>query len=289
MNICPVSVIIPCYNREEYLGRAINSVMRQSLPCLEIIVIDDGSTDASSTVAQQFAANSEKIPIRYFYQSNAGPAGARNTGILKSSAPFLAFLDSDDHWHKRKLQEQFSQMVEQQSYLISHTGEKWLRCGKHLNQKKIHRPRHGDIFSHCLQLCAVGMSTVMAKRELFDHVGLSDASLPCCEDYDFWLRVSCRHSFLLVEQPLTIKEGGRCDQVSYKFRVGMDRYRIKSLERLIQSGVLNDSQRFFAIQELTRKIQIFAQGCIKHGNEATGRKYLKKLESLPVEEPYDPG
>ena len=82
------------------------------------------------------------------------------------------------------------------------------------------------------------MSTVMVKRELFEHYGLFDESLPCCEDYDLWLRVAHERPFLLVDHALTLKEGGRADQLSRIYRLGMDRYRIQSLCNLLESGVL---------------------------------------------------
>lgn len=280
MNICPVSVIIPSFNRQEYLSRAIRSVTRQTCPCSEIIVVDDGSTDNSRHVVQEAAAHSARNSIRYVYQANGGPAAARNTGIRESHAPMLAFLDSDDHWHRNKLAEQFSRMEEQPDFLISHTREKWLRRGLHLNQKKKHLPRHGDIFTQCLQLCAVGMSTVMVRRELFDQAGLFNESLPCCEDYDFWLRVSNRFPFLLIDQPLTIKEGGRTDQVSYIHRIGMDRYRIESLESLINNEQLSDTRYRLAVEEIERKIQIFAHGCMKHGKPDLGQRFLAKLTTI---------
>lgn len=279
MSVHNISVIIPTYNREALIGRALDSVMRQSVLCGEIIVVDDGSTDDTAEVVNAF---SQKTPglIRYLRQLNRGPAAARNLGIAQTCHEFIAFLDSDDHWHKRKLEKQVAAMIENPEYLISHTWEKWLRNGKHLNQKKKHIPRHGNIFDHCLELCAVGMSTVMVRRKLFALTGLFDGTLPCCEDYDFWLRVSCRHPFLLLREPLTVKEGGREDQVSQHYRVGMDRFRIRALAKLLESGRLTVSQRRLTLEELAKKCTVYGKGCIKHGKVGEGEYYLNQAEVI---------
>lgn len=217
MNCCNVSVVIPTFNRIEFLERAILSVVNQSLPCREILVIDDGSTDNTQKLVMQLQQR-QTVQIRYHYQENSGPAAARNIGIMRACCETIAFLDSDDHWHKNKLQLQYQQLKANDGFLISHTKEKWLRRGRHLNQKQIHIPRHGNIFEHCLHLCAVGMSTVMVRKKLFSSAGYFDETLPCCEDYDMWLRVSRNHHFLLIDAPLTVKEGG--GTIRYQFNTG---------------------------------------------------------------------
>jgi len=267
--LSPISVVIPTYNRDKLLKRAIDSVNNQTFRCTELIIVNDGSSDNTSELLDLYSSASAS-PIRIFNQKNKGPAAARNLGISKAREKIIAFLDSDDHWHKRKIEYQYKQMQENPKYMISHTKEKWLRRGQHLNQRKKHIPRHGDIFSHCLELCAVGMSTVMVRKELFSKVGLFDESLQCCEDYDLWLRVSCNFPFLLIDSPLTVKEGGREDQVSFKYRLGMDRLRIYSLQKLLDSGGLHEKQYLLAHKEFEKKTLIFGNGCKKHNQEETG-------------------
>lgn len=270
---CPVSVIIPTYNRATLLPRALDSVALQTSRCGEVIVVDDGSTDATAALLEQQAERG-RMNLRVFRQNNKGPGAARNLGIEMAKYPFIAFLDSDDHWHKRKLELQYPSLSESRHFRVSHTFEKWLRKGTHLNQKKIHIPRQGDIFSHCLRLCGVGMSTVLIEKKLLQQVGCFDESLRCCEDYDLWLRISCRYPFLLVDKPLTVKEGGREDQVSQKFRLGMDRFRIYSLEKLLSSDLLTPDQYVLALKEFERKVKIYGQGCHKHDKTRTGTRYL---------------
>ncbi len=276
MNRCPVSVIIPTFNRASFLGRAIASVLDQTVLCSELIIVDDGSTDYTQALLSNISSSAQ-ISIRVYRQDNRGPAAARNVGIREAKFPFVAFLDSDDHWHKRKLEKQYQCLADHSQYWISNTREKWFREGHHLNQKKKHIPRNGNIFGDCLQLCVVGMSTVMIKKELFDHVGLFDESLPCCEDYDLWLRVSCRYPFLLIDESLTIKEGGREDQVSFQYRRGMDRMRVDSMRKLLDADVLDLRRYRMALDAFKTKVTIFGNGCLKHGKTELGRSYLELI------------
>lgn len=278
MNFYPVSVIVPTYNRAEFLNRALMSVVKQTVKCSEIIVVDDGSTDDTANLLHKFSRTIE-IPLKIIRQENKGPAAARNLGITSAKQEYVAFLDSDDHWNKRKIEIQYKILQDNPEYFISHTKEKWLRRGAHLNQKKKHIPRHGDIFDHCLQLCGVGMSTVMIRSDLFEKIGLFDENIRCCEDYDFWLRVSCRFPFYLVNEPLTVKEGGREDQVSSIYRMGMDRIRVYALKKIIDSKILTEKQYLLAIDEFKRKCTVFGNGCLKHGKNNTGRYYLELAES----------
>lgn len=269
-----LSVIIPTYNRLPLLERALGSVLAQTALPREIIIIDDGSEDSTEQLVKQFK-NSSEVKILYYKQPNRGPASARNRGIEMSSFAFLAFLDSDDHWHKRKIEIQFDELVKNHKIRVSHTREKWLRRGEHLNQKRMHIPPGGTIFNSCLNLCCVGMSTVMLNKSVFDDYGLFDETLRCCEDYDFWLRVSVKESFLLIDSPLTIKEGGRDDQVSSIYRVGMDKFRIYSLIKLISNENLNEEQKRKARDKLVEKCKIYGRGCLKHGKTDEGNAMLE--------------
>jgi glycosyltransferase involved in cell wall biosynthesis len=272
-----ISVIVPTYNRESYLGRSLASVLDQRLPCDELIVVDDGSTDGTVSVVERIAADSP-VPLRLLCQENRGAAAARNTGIRAAKGELLAFLDSDDWWLPGKLALQAAAMNANPRILISHTREVWFRRGQRVNQKKKHDPPDGAIFSASLAMCVVGMSTVMARREMFERYGLFDETLPCCEDYELWLRVGCKEPFLLVPEPLTGKDGGREDQLSVIHRMGMDVYRIRALCTLVDAGCLTPDQHRAAVVELVRKCGIYGQGCIKHGRPEEGRRYQRLAE-----------
>jgi len=113
-----ISVIIPTFNRADFLRKAIESVLSQTYRGFELIVIDDGSTDNTYEIVSEFKNN-----IVYIKQKNIGAASARNTGIKRAKNKFLAFLDSDDCWDKEKLAIQIDEMQKNPSYLVSHTQE----------------------------------------------------------------------------------------------------------------------------------------------------------------------
>jgi len=253
-----VSVIIPTYNREHCLKKAVDSVLLQSYPHFELIVVDDGSEDNTAGLI-----NNYNKPIVYFRQEKRGAAAARNSGVRAASHNILAFLDSDDWFAENKLEKQIKIMRENPSYMISHTQEVWYRNGRILNQKTKHKKNSGNIFKQSLRLCAVSMSTVMMDRQIFESYGLFDEEYPCCEDYEFWLRVSAKQKFLLVDEPLTLKDGGRDDQVSSIYRIGMDKYRIQAIMKVLASGSLSAGQMNCALEELRRKCRIYGSGCIK--------------------------
>lgn len=269
-----ISVIIPTYNRRLFIKRAIQSVLNQETPCEELLIVDDGSTDGTDRVIESIEEASS-VQIRYFHQENKGAAAARNYGIKEAKGKWLAFLDSDDWWDRKKLTLQLKAMEEHTQYSVSHTREKWFRNGRQVNQKKKHDPPHGEIFSRSLGMCVVGMSTVMAEKRLFERYGLFDESLPCCEDYDLWVRVSRQEQFLLIPERLTSKEGGREDQLSNIHRMGMDVFRIKALVKLLTTDDLSPGQRQEVVQELQRKCLIYGNGCLKHGHRHQGEIYLQ--------------
>jgi glycosyltransferase involved in cell wall biosynthesis len=272
-----VSVIIPAYNRALFLIKAIDSVLKQTYKSFEIIVVDDGSVDNT-----KFAIQDYKNRVKYIYQENKGPASARNRGIKESKANFIAFLDSDDSWAKDKLKIQIEAMYDNPQYLISHTQEVWYRNGKLLNQMNKHKKFGGFIFEKCLPICAVGMSTVMARRELFDKIGLFDENLPCCEDYDLWLRASVKLPFLFIDKPFTAKDGGRKDQVSRIYACGMDRFRIQSIKNLLEKNNLVGQQRESAFSELERKCRIYANGCLKHNKDKEAERYFNIIREFQL-------
>lgn len=269
-----ISVIIPTFNRADFLSRSILSVVRQTFSPAELIIVDDGSTDGTAQIVQNIAGESP-VPIQYRYQKNSGAAAARNTGIRSSKCEYVAFLDSDDWWLPGKLQKQYQSMVSHPHYQISHTREIWYRNDKRVNQKKKHDPPHGDIFEASLRMCMVGMSTVMAKKTCFDTYGFFDEQLLCCEDYDLWLRMSCQLPFLRVDTPLICKDGGRDDQLSVIHRMGMDTFRIQALCNLLEGSSLSEKQRSLSLIELQRKCTIYGNGCIKHGRQQEGQRYLE--------------
>ena len=268
-----VSVVIPTFNRARKVVRAITSVLSQTFTDIEIIVVDDGSTDGTNKVVEQF----DDFVTYVAHSSNLGVSAARNTGIKTSSGPLIALLDSDDHWLPEKLAAQVGFFDEHPGAGVCQTEELWIRNGRRVNPMKKHLKPSGDIFEPSLKLCLVSPSAVMLKRCLLDKVGGFDEDLPVCEDYDLWLRISCRYTVHLIREPLVVKEGGHPDQLSASYK-GMDRFRIKALMKLIKSGTLNEKQLEATLAELSLKCRIYGKGCLKRGKTEEGTYYL----GLPV-------
>ena len=253
-----VSVIIPTYNRGWIVRDAIDSVFGQTYADFELIVVDDGSTDRTPQILDAYGDR-----LRVIRQANQGVSAARNRGIGESSGPMIALLDSDDIWLPKKLAVQVDFFKRNPAALICQTEEIWIRNGLRVNPGKRHRKPSGMIFERSLELCLVSPSAVMVRRELFEKVGLFDESLPACEDYDLWLRVGCRFPVHLIDEPLTIKRGGHEDQLSRQS--SLDRYRIRSLVKLIEAGRLALTQRNAAVIALRKKCAVYANGCLKRG------------------------
>jgi glycosyltransferase involved in cell wall biosynthesis len=267
-----VSVVITTYNRRAYLKEATFSVLNQDYQDKEIVIIDDGSTDNSFTEVRG-------LPVRYVWKQNGGISSARNMGIGVSKGDFLAFLDVDDLWKKGKLARQMQEM-EDGKFDISYTDEIWMRNDKHLNQGQRHRKYSGFIFEQCLPLCIISPSSVVIKRRIFDEVGVFDETMPVCEDYDMWLRISSRYPVLYIDKPYIVKRGGHKDQLSKAFEA-MDRFRIQSLVKIIQSDVLSDpTMRIAALNELKKKCRIFATGAKKRGKFREADHYARLCKFL---------
>jgi glycosyltransferase involved in cell wall biosynthesis len=260
-----VSVIITTHNRRHFLREALDSVLQQDFPDKEIVVVDDGSRDDSYEEVRG-------LPVRYLWQPNRGISNARNRGVAVSAGEYIAFLDGDDLWKKKKLSTQIALMNEEGSS-ISYTDEIWIRNGRRLNQKKRHAKYSGNIFSRCLPLCIISPSSVVMRREIFSEVGLFDETLPVCEDYDMWLRVSAKYPVLFVGKPLIVKRGGHADQLSLRYEA-MDRFRVQSLTKILESGMLSMELRRDALAELKRKCKILAAGAKKRGKIEEAGHYL---------------
>jgi len=268
-----ISIVIPTFNRAACIGAAIASVQQQTYADWELIVVDDGSTDA--TAAMMRALDDPRIS--YVYQEQRGVAAARNTGIARARGALIAFLDSDDRWEPRKLEVQAAYMAAHPENAICQTEELWIRNGRRVNPKIKHAKPSGWIFKESLKLCLVSPSAVMLRRAVFDRIDMFDESLPACEDYDLWLRASLYYEIVTLPDALTIKVGGHDDQLSRGW--GLDRYRIAALEKLRDNPALMPAHRDLVENEICARARIIAAGALKRGNKELYDEYCQKLRS----------
>jgi glycosyltransferase involved in cell wall biosynthesis len=271
---CEVSVIIPTYNRLGYLREALDSVLRQTAPPREILIIDDGSTDGTAEwlEGQDFPA------LRMLRQENRGPAAARNLGLAAATGRHVAFLDSDDLWLPEKLNIQTDFLQGNPEYKFCQTEEVWIRRGLRVQPMKKHAKPTGWVFESCLPLCLISPSALMIEREFLLDLGGFDIRFPVCEDYELWLRATLRSPIRTLPQALTVKRGGHPDQLSRRYW-GMDRFRVMALEKILATEQLNEAQRNSAQRELARKLRILSKGFAKrHPNGHD--PYEEKLRCL---------
>lgn len=273
-----ISVVIPSFNRWYCLPRALDSVLAQTLPAREILLVDDGSSDGT---AERVA---ERYPmVTVLRQANAGVSSARNVAVRAAGGDWIALLDSDDEWLPHKLERQRRALEAQPEVRLAHCDEIWVRNGVRVNPKHRHRKRGGWVFEHCLPLCAISPSAALIRRDVFEDIGLFDEDLPACEDYDFWLRLSCREPVLYLDEALLVKYGGHEDQLS-RAHWGMDRFRLQALHKLLgDDAALSPAQRSAALETLRTKTEVYCAGALKRGRHEEAQQLQGRLRALQAQ------
>lgn len=272
-----VSIIIPTYNRKDMLIESALSVLNQTYKDFELIIVDDGSKDGTEEKVNKLINLYKNFRIRYIkFKENKGPAFARNRGAQLAKGKYLAFLDSDDLWLKNKLKLQL-EFMKKNNYLISQTDEIWIRMGKKVNPMNKHKKPTGDIFQKCLELCCVSPSSVVIAKEIFFEFDGFDENFLACEDYDLWLRMSLKYPIYLLPKKLIIKRGGSWEHQSKKIP-HLDRLRIKSMIKVLQTYPMTDWQKKSLIQELLNKTRIYLNGLLKRGKFEEAKTYQEIIE-----------
>lgn len=193
-----VSVIIPTYNRVDYLHEAVESVLAQTFRNFELIVVDDGSTDDTQKVAASW-----KGKLRYLRQKNSGPSAARNNGIRNSVGRFIAFLDSDDTWTPEMLEKQVLMFKKNPAAGLIATGYTLMNTERQLTKQIIMSSKDlADAArgNHYMNFFAT--SSVMVKKHCFQATGLFNEKLRFAEDWDMWLRILQHYDFAYLPQAL---------------------------------------------------------------------------------------
>jgi glycosyltransferase involved in cell wall biosynthesis len=196
-----ISVIVPAYNAEKYIQTTLESVLNQSYKNIEVIVIDDGSSDDTQAILADYGNR-----IKTIKTENMGVSHARNTGIEASKGTWIAFLDSDDIWHPTKLYEQFSSL---ENCKWSHCDSVYIgenQSGEVKRSDYSHIPRN-EVFDELIVENFITTSSVLIEKALLNKFGKFDENLHCLEDWKLWVEIA-------QENPLAY-----CDKALLEYRV----------------------------------------------------------------------
>jgi len=287
-----VSIIIPTYNCETYIAETLDSVVGQTFKDLEIIVIDDGSTDRTREIASSYG-----VAVRLVTQANSGVCKARNRGIREAAGRYLCLMDHDDYWFPDKLALQLEAMDHHpETGLVYSTFSWWFADANGMFPNPefytTERPPEGidEEFSgwiyHLLLLdCWVLTSAALIRAEVFEKCGLFDESLPYSEDWDLWLRISREYPFVKLKKSLTLYR-----QHAYQGNLvtrDID-YRTELLTRAVAKwGLCSPDGRCIAKQEFKRTMSRYHRDFgIRHllsGNLGmANRSFIKSWLTSPA-------
>ncbi|MCX7824571.1 MAG: glycosyltransferase [Verrucomicrobiae bacterium] len=218
-----VSVIIPTHNRKRLLAEAVDSVLAQTVRDLEVIVVDDGSTDGTGDSVRERYDREPRV--RYIWQANAERAVARNRGITAAQGEFLAFLDSDDAWLPQKLEKQLPLFTQDSAVDLVHSGYAIIdEKGVKVRDFVLNEGVAGDIFLDMIHQNQVGSPTAIVRRRAIERAGVFcvNPALLTFEDWEFWTRVCYRSRAAYIAEPLALyrMHGGNTERplsaVSYR-------------------------------------------------------------------------
>lgn len=196
-----VSVIIPCYNAEDFIKEAIESVLSQSFQNFEILVVDNNSKDQSKAIIESF----QDDRVKYLKQEIQGEAAARNKGIEEASGEYIAFLDADDLWKTNKLEEHIKIHDANPDYGLSYSNCDYMLKDDGTLHTMIRLGFTGTVYYNLLaENFIITPSSVVVKKSVLDKVGNFNNTYINGTDYDMWLRIAKKHKIIFLEEPLSI-------------------------------------------------------------------------------------
>jgi len=203
MPLQTVTALIPTYNSDTYICETVESVLAQTYPMHEVIVVDDGSTDRTEQVLARYEGK-----IRYVRQANAGPPAARNTGLKLATGEWIALLDSDDLWVPQKTKLQMNYVVDHSTCSLVYTDMKTFDATGIIEESvKISRNLtlpSGRIFPQVFAETLFQTSSVLIRKSCIDRAGGFDTSLRMGDDYEFFMRMARHYEFGYVDEPLVL-------------------------------------------------------------------------------------
>lgn len=273
-----ISVVVPTYNHARYVAEGVRSILAQNYANLEVLVVDDGSTDNTREVMAQFGE-----PVRYIWQANRGLSGARNSGIEAATGEYIALLDADDFWEPNFLATVLPILEADRTLGAVHTGSRFVdRDGKPLLQQNNVTVPADQMYDRLIDGEFFAADAVLVRRECFEQVGLFDEKLRASEDWDMWLRVARAFRFAgIPDALLNYRMHGENMSADPEH---MMRYQLMVVEK--HFGLADgrpetwpqDRQRAYAVIYYQ-----VAQGYYLRGNSQRGQQYLRlTLEANPT-------
>ena len=266
-----VSVIIPTYNRRDLVARAIESACTQTYSNVEVIVIDDGSTDGTGDAVQRLGYD-----VTYLYQSNRGLAAARNAAIKSSRGELVALLDSDDWWLGTKLERCVGYLQAHRNVDVVYTP--MLTVDSRGNPMQGHDKKclQGRLLDELFENVFIHDPAAVFQRTVWEHVGGFDESLPVCVGHNFWLRVAVDHTFGLIDEPLAVRTWLK-DSLTRGDRIRGHRSKIDMLTRFYNE---HPGRRKLsperARRSLARAYYSAGKACLSGGDVPLAVRYLRE-------------
>ena len=269
-----ISVVIPLYNAEKYIGDTLESVFEQTYNTFEIIVVNDGSTDSSLDVVKKYS------DVTVISQENQGEAAARNKGVALSKGDFIAFMDHDDLWEPDKLKIQMEYFNDNPQVGLVYSQYTSFKNGKILRT----RPQNGHsgwIFTKLLYKSIIQASTVMVKRECLDVVGPYDEAFAFADEYDMFLRISKEFQCGFVDKGLTRYRVHETNASKNVFR--FDKENLGVYKKTYNNFTdLDGKQKKILRKRIARYSMKVAEGLYSQGKREEAREYQKEaLNYLP--------
>ncbi|QOP41457.1 glycosyltransferase family 2 protein [Sulfurimonas marina] len=246
-----ISIVIPCFNSEKTITRTLLSVASQSYKNYEVVIIDDGSTDRTKKLIEDFFEIYD-LNYKYIYQENRGPSKARNLGVSNAVGDYIAFLDSDDTWHKDKLSIQMKLIKENNLNFLGSTYQ-YSEFNYNENSNIVLKR---FTFQELLIKTQFSTPGVVIKKELFLNLGGFDTHMKYSEDNDLWLRASLITDLYLIVEPKLVRLHKRAygDSGLSGNMFGMYKGELFSLKKFWKQGNLKSLNYVFLIIFITMKL-----------------------------------
>ncbi len=196
-----ISVVMPVYNSEKYIGEAIESVLQQSFRNFEFIIVDDASTDTGTKIIKKYAHKDKRIKILY-NKKNLGIAETRNKGILKAKGKYIATQDSDDISTPNRFETQFKYLEKNPKVGVVGSYIKIFSKDKKSTSIRKYPEKDKDLRKIIFFVCPIAQPTSMIRREVFEKVGLYDKKYPPAEDLDLWFRIGTEYELANIPKVL---------------------------------------------------------------------------------------